>query len=271
MPRLPALAVLLLVTPLLITPARAAEPVTHLLPAEAMVERMLRAAKLGPADYLVDLGSADGRVALAAARRFGARALGIEADAALAALSAQRTRSMGLTGRVNFVHGDALEADFSAANVVVVSLMSESVLRLAPRLLALRPGSRVLALQAGLGEWAPDDVLSVENRTAYLWIVPALANGLWQLSLHGSGSRRDDRLRIAQRYQAVEGELLAGGDALPLADVTLRGDLITFAVSDRRGNLRRFFGRIQGDRISGSSQAAGGATRKWEARRMAPR
>jgi hypothetical protein len=261
---------------MLALPARAAEPVTVLLPPEAMVEGMLRAAKLAPADYLVDLGAADGRVALAAARRFGARALGIEADAALVALSAQKAQAAGLAGRVRFIHADPLQADFSGASVVVVSVSAPppaavSASQLAPRLLALRPGSRVLAMQPGLGEWAPDAVLRFEERNAYLWVVPALANGLWQLQLHTPGSRRDDTLRLTQRFQAVSGELLAGGDTLPLTDVTLRGDLITFAVSDRRGNLRRFFGHIRGDQISGRSQAAGGAARNWEARRVAPR
>lgn len=261
---------------LLATPARAAETLTPLLPNEAMVERMLRVARLGPADYLIDLGTGDGRLVLAAVRRFGARALGIEADAALVALNTQRAQNLGLAGRARFAHGNVLEADFSTANVVVVSTPvvatpGTAASLLGSRLFALKPGSRVLTLQAGLGEWAPDEVLSVEGRTAYLWIVPALANGLWQLNLHGPGSRRDDRLRITQRFQTVDGELLAGGDALPLTDATLRGDLITFAVSDRRGNVRRFFGRIEGNRITGTSQAVAGATRKWEARRMAPR
>ncbi len=264
------------VTLLLVFPAHAAEPLTPLLPGEALVERMLRAAKLGPTDYLIDLGTGDGRIVLAATRRFGARAHGIDADATVIALNTQRAQSMGLAGRASFAKGDALEADLAKASVVVVSSPVVSTTgapasQLGPRLFALKPGSRVLTLQAELGEWAPDEVLSVDGRTAYLWIVPALANGMWQLRLGGPGSRRDDRLRITQRYQTITGEVLAGGDVLPLSDATLRGDLITFAVSDRRGNVRRFFGHIQGNRISGTSQAAGGATRKWEAQRMAPR
>jgi hypothetical protein len=263
-------------TLLLVTPARAAEPLAPLLPGDAMVERMLRAAKLGPTDYLIDLGTGDGRVVLAATRRFGAHAHGIDTDATVIALNTQRAQSMGLAGRASFAKGDALEADLARASVVVVSSPVVSTTggpasQLGLRLFALKPGSRVLTLQAGLGEWAPDEVLSVDGRTAYLWIVPALANGMWQLRLGGPGSRRDDRLRITQRYQTITGEVLAGGDVLPLSDATLRGDLITFAVSDRRGNVRRFFGHIQGNRISGTSQAAGGATRKWEAQRMAPR
>lgn len=249
---------------------RAADPVVPLLPPEAMVERMLRAAKLGPGDYLVDLGSGDGRVALTAARRFGARALGVDSDPALIALNLQRAQSAGLAGRVSFIRAETIDADFSKASVVVLSSPGD-MSRLGPKLFGLKPGSRVLALQAGLGEWSPDDVISGEGRTAYLWIVPALANGVWQLRLHGPGAHRDDRLRITQRYQSAEGQLLAGGDKLPLTDVSLRGDLITFAVSDRRGNVRRFFGRIQGDRISGTSQTARGAARPWEALRTAPR
>ncbi len=252
------------------TSTQAADPVAPLLPPEVMVERMLRTAKLGPADYLVDLGSGDGRVALAAARKFGARAVGVDPDPAAIALNRQRAQSAGLAGRVSFIRTEAAEADLAKATVVVLTSPGDMG-KLGPKLLGLKPGSRVLALQAGLGEWAPDDVISGEGRTAYMWIVPALANGVWQLHLNAPGKRRDDRLRITQRYQSAEGELLAGGDTLPLRDVTLRGNLITFAVSDRRGNVRRFFGRVQGDRISGTSQAAGGATRGWEARRTAPR
>jgi SAM-dependent methyltransferase len=250
-------------------PAYAADISATLLPTEAMVERMLRAAKLGPADVLVDVGSGDGRTAFAAARRFGARALGVDGDATLVALNTQRAQAMGLSARVRFMPGAPPDAELAKASVVVLSTPGDAQ-RLAPKLLALKPGTRVLAVQPGMGEWAPDEVLTVDERSAYLWIVPALANGVWQLRLHGPGPRRDDRLRLNQRFQAVSGELLAGGDALPLSDVTLRGDLITFAVSDRRGNLRRFFGHIRGDIISGRSQAPGGATRAWEARRVAP-
>ena len=237
------------VTLLLVTPARAAEPLASLLPGEAMVERMLRAAKLGPADYLIDLGTGDGRIVLAATRRFGARAHGIDADATVVALNTQRAQSMGLAGRASFAKGDALEADLAKASVVVVSSPVASTAgapasQLGPRLFALKPGSRVLALQAGLGEWAPDEVLSVDGRTAYLWVVPALANGMWQLRLGGPGSRRDDRLRITQRYQAVAGELLAGGSfdncGMPAARVAscmrraVRGSVIEEPVAGHR-------------------------------------
>lgn len=269
------LAVLVLALPPA-APACPAEPPMPLLPNQAMVERMLHAARLGPADYLIDLGTGDGRLVLAAVRRFGARALGVDSNATLVRLNTQRAQSLGLAGRARFAHGNGLEIDFSKANVVVVSTAAVSTsgaaaALLGSRLFALKPGSRVLTLQAGLGEWAPDEVLSVEGRTAYLWIVPALANGLWQLKLQGPGSRRDDRLRITQRFQAVDGELLAGGDALPLTEAGLRGNLITFAVSDRRGNVRRFFGRIESNLITGTSQAVASAAHQWEARRMAPR
>jgi hypothetical protein len=267
---LPTACLALLFATVLMRPVLAADAAAALLPPEAMVERMLRAARLGPADYLVDIGTGDGRVPMAAARRFGAQALGIDADPALVALNLQRVRAAGLAGRVSFVRDDALDADLAKASVVVLSTPG-SMPRLVPKLLGLKPGSRVLAVQPGLGEWGPDEALTIDERTAYLWIVPALANGVWQLQLRGPGSRRDDRLRLSQRYQVVEGELLAGGDVLPLKDVTLRGDLITFAVGDRRGNVRRFFGHIQGNRISGTSQSAYGGTRTWEARRTVPR
>jgi SAM-dependent methyltransferase len=206
-----------------------------------VVERMLELAGTGPGDFVLDLGSGDGRIVIAAARRFGARGLGIEWDASLVAQSRRNAEAAGVGERARFFEGDVLVADLSQATVVTAYLLPDLLGGLMPRLASeLRPGARIVSHAFSMPGWTPDraetlQVVSLEpgqgaTSTLYLWIVPANVRGEWQ-----SG---EERIRISQSYQqiSVDGANFA----------RLRGREISWEMQGRR-----FQGRVEGERIVG--------------------
>jgi precorrin-6B methylase 2 len=206
-----------------------------------VVERMLALAGTRADDYVVDLGSGDGRIVIAAARRHGARGLGIELDEALVRASRDNARRAGVADRTSFVQGDVLTADFSGASVVTVYLLPELIGRLQPRLLTdLKPGTRIVSHAFRMTGWRPDasETLRVagahpgqgDESTLYLWIVPADVRGTWS----GAGMR----VRIEQNYQEI--------DVTGATEATLRGSDIAWRTAQGR-----FHGRVQGERIVG--------------------
>jgi SAM-dependent methyltransferase len=208
---------------------------------EDVVERMLVLAGTGPKDLVVDLGSGDGRIVIAAARRFGARGLGIDYDARLVARSRENARAAGVADKVRFVDDDALQADISQATIVTVYLLPELLWKLQPRFISeLQPGTRIVSHAFHMAGWAPDreETLRVTSphpgqgatSTLYLWIVPANVRGTWR-----SG---EEQIRIAQNYQEIEVE---GANR-----ASLRGREISW--ESARG---RFRGTAEGDRIVG--------------------
>lgn len=216
-----------------------------------VVSSMLRFAGAGSGDVVVDLGSGDGRIVVAAARDFGARALGIELDGDLVEKSRQNARAAGVAERATFVQGDVLRTDFSQATVVTVYLLPQLINQLQPRFLdGLRPGTRIVSHAFAMTGWKPDrsETIQVgtehrgqgERSTLFLWVVPAKARGTWE----GGGWR----LRISQNFQELEVEEASlNGHALREPVAKLRGrDLVWEAPG------LRFDGRVEGDRISGT-------------------
>jgi len=202
-----------------------------------VVERMLQMAGTRPDDLVIDLGSGDGRIVIAAAHKFGARGLGIELDAALVAKSRENARTMKVQDRASFVQGDVLVADFSQATVVTVYLLPALMAKLQSRFVdELAPGTRIVSHAFAMAGWAPDASETVRLRerhrgqgdesTLHLWIVPADVRGVWR----GPGVQ----LRIEQNYQKIEIE--GAGRA------TLSGREIAWD---------KFKGRVEGDRIVG--------------------
>jgi SAM-dependent methyltransferase len=206
-----------------------------------VVERMLELAGTRADDYVVDLGSGDGRIVIAAARRYGARGLGIELDDALVRASRDNARRAGLAERASFIQGDVLTADFSRATVVTVYLLPELIGRLQPRFLTeLEPGTRIVSHAFRMTGWRPDasQTLRVagphpgqgDESTLYLWVVPAEVRGTWA----GAGMR----VHIEQNYQEID---VAGA-----TEATLRGSDIRW-----RSPAGSFHGRVEGERIIG--------------------
>jgi hypothetical protein len=189
---------------------------------DSMLVRMLEMANVAAADKLYDLGSGDGKIPIAAAKRFGATAVGIEYDADLVKHARCLAAAERVAARVTFVEGDIFESDFSDATVVTLYLLPELNLRLRPRLLDLTPGTRVVSYSFTMGEWEPDDHIDTfGDGSAYLWIVPANAEGTWTFRA-ASGDDTFD-VDLEQRFQKLGG---LAGDAKVTGD--LEGEEIRF-------------------------------------------
>ena len=219
-----------------------------------LVEKMLDLAKVTADDYVIDLGSGDGRNVIAAARR-GARALGVEYNPDMVELSRRRAKQEGVADKATFIQGDMYEADISAATVMALFLLPENLNRLAPKFLALKPGTRIVANAFGIDGWEADVTEQAEGEcgswcTALLYIVPAKVAGTWRLG--------KEELTLQQSFQKVTGTLSLNGKSRPLSDGRLRGDVITFTAGDMR-----YEGRVSGDAIRGMG-------RSWSATRVRP-
>ena len=221
------------------------------------VEKMLDLAAVTPQDFVVDLGSGDGRNVIAAAKR-GARALGVEYNPDMVALSKRSAASAGVTDRAQFVQGDMYEADFSKANVLALFLLPSNLLKLRPKFLELQPGSRIVSNTFFIEEWPPDQTVTVEGDctswcTAILYIVPAKVEGTWRTA--------QGTLSLMQMYQMLNGTLSNGGQSSEVVG-RLKGDQITL-----KAGTWEFNGQVKGNRIEGSGRTAGGAPAAWSATR----
>jgi hypothetical protein len=214
------------------------------------VERMLDFAELKAGETLVDLGSGDGRIVLAAAKR-GANARGIELDEGRFKIAGCWAEELGLTGKARFLQVNIFEHNFTDAQVVTMYLLPGLNIKLRPQLLEMRPGTRIVSHAFTMGDWEADRTESVagSNQTIYLWIVPAKVGGSWTIT-PASGSPMT--VTLTQQYQKFEG----GGGSVKVAKGSLRGDQISFALVDSSGASRDYTGRVNGDRIEGKGWSA---------------
>lgn len=213
----------------------------------SMVEKLLDMAGVTPQDYVIDLGSGDGRSVIAAAKR-GARAHGIEYDAGLVEVSKREAAKSRVSDKATFAQADVFESDFSKATVIVLFLTPEMNIRLRPKLFNLKPGTRIVANTFGIGDWNADETSIITDNcdrwcTARLWIVPAKAAGVWKMP--------DGELTLKQTYQTFSGTL-KGTHGSTLVAGRLRGENIFFA-----GGKTQFTGRLDGNIIDGIARTAG--------------
>jgi len=234
---------------------------------DSSVERMLQMAQVGPKDFVVDLGSGDGRTVIAAAKKFRARSLGIEFNPDMVALSRRNAETEGVADTAKFVQGDIFASDFSSATVVTMYLLDDLNLRLRPKLLEMKPGTRIASHEFNMGDWEPDDTSHIDGSTTYFWVVPAKVGGDWKLGVD-IGADEDAVLKLSQKFQRVEGTLVARSSQLGLRDASLRGDRIKFSLVDYRGILREFSGRVRGGVISGSVRGDGKPAGRFRAQRV---
>jgi SAM-dependent methyltransferase len=174
---------------------------------------MLTQARVGPGDYVIDLGSGDGRIVIVAAKRFGARGLGVEIVPELVKKSRESAQHAGVADRAEFKEQDLFKTDLSPASVVTLYLLPEVNLQLRPAILALRPGTRIVSHDWDMGDWKPDRTITVaapdktigreKSSQVHYWTVPARVEGLWC----GAGPARNTSLRLTQNFQQFEGEL----------------------------------------------------------------
>ena len=226
---------------------------------DALVERMLDMAKATPRDYVVDLGSGDGRTVIAAAKR-GIKALGIEYNADMVKLSIRNAEKAGVQDSAKFVHGDVFASDFSQATVITMYLLSSLNLKLRPTLLNMKPGTRLVSHAFNRGDWKADEPADVDGYRAYLWIVPAKVQGRWQVNSPGGSFE----LLLDQAFQKITAKATGSGASASVTEARLDGANIAFIVTDSAGRPQRYTGTVNGDTIEGT---AGGPERRWSARR----
>jgi hypothetical protein len=221
-----------------------------------LVDKMLDMAKVTASDYVIDLGSGDGRTVITAAKR-GATARGIEYNPDMVALSKGNAEKAGVTGKATFEQADLFETDLSKATVVTMFLLPSINLKLRPKLLDLKPGTRIVSNSFDLGEWTADETASVKEDcmshcTAYFWLVPAKVEGTWQTP--------QGELKLEQKYQNVTGTLSKGNVIAPVSG-KLAGDAIVLTAAGVR-----YSGTVAGDVIAGKSNADG-KDADWKATR----
>jgi SAM-dependent methyltransferase len=234
---------------------------------DEVVERMLRMAQVTANDYVVDLGAGDGKIAIAAAKKFGARALGIEYNADMARHAQRNAERAGVAGRARIVQGDIFVSDFTQATVVTMYLLPALNLKLRPQILAMRPGTRVVSHSFSMDDWEADETSSLDGRRAYFWVVPAAVAGAWSLELAGGGAAEKLEMTLEQRYQKIDGTVTLGPVLGGLREARLRGFLVAFSYVDDKGARRDFSGRVSGARMEGSFRADNGTEGRWTATR----
>jgi SAM-dependent methyltransferase len=217
---------------------------------QALVDKMLDIANTTAQDYVIDLGSGDGRTVISAAKR-GARALGIEYNPEMVELSKQNAAAAGVADKATFVKADLFESDFSEASVITMFLLPSINMTLRPKLLDLKPGTRIVSNSFDMEDWQPDERAEIADDctswcTALFWIVPAKVEGTWQLP--------QGDLALKQEFQMVWGTL----GSTPISEGRLRGDQITFTAAGTK-----YTGRVNGSTISGT--ASGGSNGAWTA------
>jgi len=217
---------------------------------DELAYRLLEVARVGPNDLVYDLGAGDGKIAIAAAQRHGARAVGIEYNARLAAFAQREVERAGVADRVRIIQGDLFQTDFSSATVLTLYLLDELNQQLRPRVLAMKPGTRVVSNSFAMGDWEPDHVVRVGTQVGYYWLVPANVAGEWIVEglAETSGPAR---LALVQRYQRLAGTITIDGRALPLLSPAIEGDRLSLRYVDASNLLKAVRLTVQADRLEG--------------------
>lgn len=238
--------------PVSVSEAETAKDITWLPTPDEMVDALLRTARVSKRDLVIDLGSGDGRIPIAAAAKFGAHGIGIEFDPELIAASRKRADELGVADRVEFRQEDLFDADISKATVVTLYLAEAHSTKLRAKLLKLKPGTRVASYKHGIPDWEPDEVVSVGDHKGMLWVVPTNVAGSWRLRLTEGRGARDLSVTLLQRYQRVEGDVKGAGAATELVKQGIvRGDRLSFLLPGELGD-RSFFAQVVGEVMTGT-------------------
>jgi len=239
---------------------------------QVVVDEMLRLAKVAASDFVIDLGSGDGRIVITAAKKLGARGFGVDLDRYLLKLANANAAKEGVSDRARFIEQNLFETDLSNATVITSYLLPEMNRRLRPKLLNLKPGTRVVAHDYAMGEWEAEEekVLNVPEKVVgdpgksyvYLWIVPAHVAGSWESQLLIGGRPVSYAFKFEQEFQVVEGQVRVGERDVKLPRFKLNGDQVIFNFTTNVGNstvTHRFRGSVKGDTIEGNVTVGGDA------------
>jgi SAM-dependent methyltransferase len=252
------------------------EPDVHFEPTpEDVVEAMLKMAEVTKEDMVYDLGCGDGRFVITAAKKYGARGVGVDIDPRRIRESNENAKKANVESHVRFIEGDLFETSIRGATVVTLYLLNELNLQLRPKLLReLKPGTRIVSHTFDMGDWEPDKIGEVRDRTFYYWVIPARVAGTWYWSFPSSIGRWQNQLVLFQEFQEVSGKVNMQGWELRIREPLLTGDQLSFKIrynSEGQNVTMRFKGRLNGDTIKGSVEIRGGlwaGTHEWIANRF---
>jgi len=240
-----------------------------------VVEAMLKMAVVTKEDVVYDLGCGDGRFVIMAAKKFGARGVGVDIDPVRIKESKENAQKSGVADHVKFIEGDLFKTDISGATVVTLYLLNELNIQLRPKLFQeLKPGTRIVSHTFDMGDWEPDEIGQVCDRIFYYWVIPANIAGTWHWSLGSPTAEWQNQLFLDQEFQEVSGKVSLQGWQLRIREPRLRGDQLSFRVRynfEGENVSMRFNGRVNDDAIKGSVEIQGGpwsGTREWTAKRI---
>ena len=250
---------------------------------QSVVDTMLETAKVGPRDYLIDLGSGDGRIVITAAKKHGARGFGVDINPERIRESDENARLAGVTDKVFFRQQNLFETDLRDATVITMYLLPRVNVELRPKLLELAPGTRLVSHDFDMGDWRPDTHLVVDAKDkygevagksdVYYWVVPARVMGAWQWQLPMGGKPRSYELRLEQKYQVITGTARVDGREVKLQGARLNGADIRLSFTAEMNGApvkHEFSGRVDGAAINGTAALSGSrvqAQLEWAARR----
>ncbi len=268
--------------------AMAAEPSVPYVPTpQVVVDRMLQMAKVTPQDYVIDLGSGDGRIVITAAQKFGARGFGVDLNPVRIKEATENAAKANVSDRVTFYQRNLFETDLSQASVLTMYLLPRVNLDLRPKVLELKPGTRVVSHDFSMDEWKADEAVNIEvpekygpgsgsgTSTVYFWVVPAKVNGAWQWQSNVGGKPQSYEMVLEQTFQMINGTVRTGGRSVKLENAKLSGDQITGSfTADVNGSPTKheLSGRVAGNAIEGSVTLTGTrmqAQYEWNAARGA--
>jgi Histone methylation protein DOT1 len=248
-----------------------------------VVERMLEMANVGPQDYLIDLGSGDGRIVVTAARKHGTRGFGVDLNPTRIAEANENARKAGVTDKVQFYQRDLFETDLTQASVVTMYLLPRVNLELRPKLLDLKAGTRIVSHDFSMGDWPADQHVQMDSKDKYggsggvsdiyLWIIPAKVAGTWQARLNFRGKPVDYEFRFDQQFQSVSGTARVAGRSVKLQNAAVSGNQLTLQfTADVDGATMKhdFTAQIVDGEMHGTADLSGPkrqAKLDWTARR----
>ncbi len=217
---------------------------------DAVADAMLKMANVKPDDLVYDLGSGDGKIAIAAAKNFGATAVGIEFNKDMADLATRNAARAGVSNKVKIINGDIFVEDFSKANVLTMYLLPDLNLKLRPTILKMAPGTRVVTNSFNMGDWEADALIGSGYAQGYFWIVPGNAAGKW--TIKGIEGSKVATLDVTQRYQRVGGTLSIDGKSQPILGPSLVGNRLKFSFIDISGQSRIIDVNLKGNTFAGN-------------------
>ena len=275
-------ALLALVLPLRLQAQEGVGDVVYVPTPQIVVDEMLRMAKVGPKDFVIDLGSGDGRMVITAAKNFGARGFGVDLDTVLLKLSNENAQREGVADRARFIEQNLFETDLSQATVITSYLLPEMNEKLRPKILDLKPGTRVVAHDYHMGEWHADEMRTLDvpekkvgnpgKSYIYRWTVPAKIAGRWQSQAASGAQSANWEFEFEQRFQMFDGVAKSGSQKITLRVPKLEGDQLSFMFFTKPGDSatrQEFKGTVKGDLIEGTLRLGDGAGQKqmpWSAK-----